>query len=182
MSRWRRPNAEQQQGFERFVLQHGRALGALARGLTTSGADAEDLLQEVLAKALERWERVEAAEAPYPYVRRMMVNASTSTWRRLHREQHPRSAEHVARDRGDEHALWGPPGEGGGEEALDERMATVELLSRLPSRQRAVVVLRYLEDVPDPQIAELLGMSPGTVRSTALRALRSLRVLTAASD
>ncbi|PWJ45555.1 RNA polymerase sigma factor, sigma-70 family [Quadrisphaera granulorum] len=65
---------------------------------------------------------------------------------------------------------------------MEKRMAAVELLARLPPRQRAVVVLRYLEDVPDPQIAELLGMSPVTVRSTALRALRSLKVLAAVSD
>lgn len=174
MTRWRRPDAEQRAAFERFVQQHGRALGALARGLSSSADDAQDLLQEVLAMVLERWERVEAADVPYAYVRRMMVNASTSTWRRWHREQHRRSAEHVARDRGDAQALWGSPR--GGAEVFEERMATVALLSRLPPRQRAVVVLRYLEDVPDPQIAELLGVSPVTVRSTALSALRNLRV------
>lgn len=184
MSRWRRPDAAERAAFEEFVQERGQALAALARGLTSSGADAEDLLQDVLATVLERWERVAAADDPYLYARRVMVNACTSTWRRRHRELHEHSAEHVMGEGGrGAAALWASPShhdDGDGEHRvllLDERRSALEALRRLPPRQRAVVVLRYVEDLPDAEIAALLDVAPVTVRSTALRALRTLRGL-----
>ena len=174
MSRWRRPSDAERAAFEGFVLQHGAGLAALARGLSESTADAEDLLQECLAKVLERWEKVAGADEPYLYARRVLVNASTTSWRRRHREQHTESAEDVTTRRGEQSLVWGARGDRAGS-GVDDRLAVVGLLRGLPQRQRAVIVLRYLEDLPDPQVAELLGISPVTVRSTALRALRSLR-------
>ncbi|PWJ56226.1 RNA polymerase, sigma subunit, SigV [Quadrisphaera granulorum] len=184
MSRWRRPDPAERTAFEEFVQQRGQALAGLARGLTSSAADAEDLLQDVLATVLERWERVAAADDTYLYARRVMVNASTSTWRRRHREMHEHSAEHVmagdGRDRG---SLWFTAAhhdDGDGEHRvllLDERRAALEALRQLPPRQRAVVVLRYVEELPDAEIAALLDVTSVTVRSTAMRALRTLRGL-----
>lgn len=180
MSRWRRPDAAERAAFEAFVAERGPALAGLARGLTQNGADAEDLLQDVLATVLERWERVAAAADPYLCARRVMVNACTSAWRRGHREMHEHSAEHVMAASPVEHdPLWRTAGQGGDGERrvllLDERAETLEALRRLPARQRAVVVLRYLEEMTDPEIAALLDVAPVTVRSTATRALRSLR-------
>lgn len=191
MSRWRRPDPAERAAFEVFVQQRGQALAGLARGLTASSEDAEDLLQDVLATVLERWERVASADDPYLYARRVMVNACTSTWRRRHREMHEHSAEHVMAQgargtaqgaRGSD-ALWRSPShhdDGDGEHRvllLDERRAALEALRQLPPRQRAVVVLRYVEDLPDSEIAALLDVAPVTVRSTSLRALRTLRGL-----
>ena len=182
MSRWRRPDATERAAFEAFVQHRGPALAGLARGLTQSAADAEDLLQDVLATVLERWERVAAADDPYPYARRIMVNTCTSTWRRRHRELHEHSAEHVmAGAAGERDLLWRPSGvQDDGERRvllLDERAATLDALRQLPARQRAVVVLRYVEELADAEIAALLDVAPVTVRSTALRALRTLRQL-----
>ena len=180
MSRWRRPDVAERAAFEAFVAQWAPALTALARGLSSGTADGEDLLQETLAKVLERWEHVSRADDPYLYARRMMVNTSTSTWRRRRREQHTESAEHVmASGRHERLLLWhgsrldaaAPGTEGDGTDVL-------QLLRRLPPRQRAVVVLRYLEDLPDDRIAELLAVTPTTVRTTAMRALKALRELT----
>ncbi len=174
MSVLRTPSKADLEAFEGFVTRNEAALSGLARGLASSAADAEDLLQETLTKVLAHWHRVEQAEDPYLYARRMMVNTSTSTWRRRHREQHPRSAEYVmAAGRLDRRPLWA--GTTAAVEVSDDRDAVVQVLRGLPPRQRAVVVLRYLEDLPDEEIAALLGVRPSTVRSTALRALRVLR-------
>jgi RNA polymerase sigma-70 factor (sigma-E family) len=181
VSRWRRPDSDQKAAFESFVQHQGRALAALARGLTPSSADADDLLQDALTKVLERWERVAGADDPYLYARRIMVNTCTSTWRQRHRELHDRSAEElITSGVGERSALWRTADADGGLAVLSNRMAVMESLRQLPPRQRTVVVLRYLEDLGDDQIAELMGITTVTVRSTALRALRALRQLNTA--
>ncbi|TNM67608.1 sigma-70 family RNA polymerase sigma factor [Streptomyces sp. NP160] len=174
MSVLRPPSKADLAAFEGFVVRHETALGGLAKGLANNAADAEDLLQETLTKVLAHWRRVEQAEDPYLYARLMMVNTSTSTWRRRHREQNSRSAEHVlATGRLEQRPLWA--GNAAAVDVNDDRGAVVAVLRGLPPRQRAVVVLRYPEDLPDEEIAALLGVRPSTVRSTALRALRVLR-------
>jgi len=177
MSLWRQPSPEEVRAFEVFVEQRQSALSVLARGLSGSTADAEDLLQETLAKVLERWEQVSAAQDPYLYARRMMVNTSTSSWRRRRRETHGRSAEDMLALGGREgDVLWRQVA-GEDRELGDQRGESVLAhLRQLPARQRAVIALRYLEDLPDDRIAELLGIRATTVRSAALRALRSLRL------
>ena len=180
MSRWRRPDDAERAAFETFVVQWEHALTALARGLSSGAADGEDLLQETLAKVFERWGHVSRADDPYLYARRMMVNTAISSWRRRRRELHTQSAEHVvASGRHERLLLWqgsrlqaAAAGDGADAEKV------LQLLRRLPPRQRAVVVLRYLEDLSDDRIAELLAVKPTTVRSTAMRALQSLRELT----
>lgn len=177
MSLWRQPSVEELGAFEAFVQHRLRALSVLARGLSSSEADGEDLLQETLAKVLERWEQVSAADDPYLYARRMMVNTSTSTWRRRRREIHARSAEEVLAAGGREGDVVWRQLAADGREVGDQRGESVLAhLRQLPARQRAVVALRYLEDLPDHRIAELLSIRETTVRSTALRALKSLRL------
>ena len=155
--------------FEEFALARGPALVRLARGLLRDPHHAEDVVQDVLAKALVRWDRIERTDDPDAYVRRMVVNASTSFWRRAVRREKTVEPEHLpdapVGDRTDAFA------------GRDEMLA---LLRSLPAKQRAVLVLRHYEGLPDAEIADLLGCSPVTVRSNAHRGLATLRGLLAA--
>jgi RNA polymerase sigma-70 factor (sigma-E family) len=150
--------------FEEFVHSRGPALVRFARLITGDDHRADDLVQDVLAKAYVKWRRVSAADNPEHYVRRMIVNANTSWWRR-------RSSTEVSV------AAPGEPAQAGRafDSDLAERDHQWELVARLPLRQRAVLVLRYYEDLDDASIADILGVSPVTVRTTALRALTALR-------
>lgn len=154
--------------FEDFVAAHGAALVRLARGLLKDPHHAEDVVQDVLAKALVRWSSVQRADVPEAYVRRMVVNACTSFWRRAVRREHAHEhADLPERATADDPAL------------LADRDQALGLLRRLPPRQRAVLVLRHYEGLPDAEIADLLGCSAGTVRSNAHRGLATLRGLLA---
>lgn len=149
-------------GFDAFVASHGSRLLRTAYLLTGDPGSAEDLLQDTLMRAWGRWPRVVAADEPLAYVRRMLVNASVSRWRSMrHRlagerlvAAPPERAGPAPRARDDE--LWGR-------------------VVGLPPRQRAVVVLSYYEDLSDAQVADVLGISTGTVKSQRARALRALR-------
>lgn len=123
---------------------------------------AEDAVQTALAKAFRSWRRISRLEAPEAYVRRMAVNEVLNTRRRAH------SRREVVRA-----TLPDAPGLGSDEvEAHDEMWSAV---SALPPRQRAVLVLRYYEDLSEQQIADALGCRPGTVKSQAAAALTTLR-------
>lgn len=150
--------------FELFVASSAVALMRLAFGLTGDRAAAEDLLQTTLTKAFVSWRRVVAAEDPGAYARRVLVNTHTSSWRRR------RVREHLTSCLPDVPDLSAPAA------GLDE-LALMSALDQLGRRQRAVVLLRYLEDWPDEDIARALGCTTGTVRSQALRALTTLRNL-----
>jgi RNA polymerase sigma-70 factor (sigma-E family) len=157
--------------FEDFVAAHGAALVRLARGLLKDPHHAEDVVQDVLAKALVRWSSVQRADVPEAYVRRMVVNACTSFWRRAVRREHAREhADLPERAAPDDPAL------------LADRDQALGLLRRLPPRQRAVLVLRHYEGIPDAEIADLLGCSAVTVRSNAHRGLASLRGMLAGTS
>ncbi|MEU8297881.1 SigE family RNA polymerase sigma factor [Micromonospora sp. NPDC048909] len=149
--------------FEEYVSSRGPALVRLARLLTGDEHRAEDLTQDVLARAYVHWRRIGRADRPDVYVRRMLVNANTSWWRR-------RSSRELATAEFAER-----PGRGdlGGETADRDEMW--RLILGLPDRQRAVLVLRYYEDLDDATIAQILGCSPVTVRTHAMRALSQLR-------
>lgn len=150
--------------FEEFVAARSLHLLRLAVLLTGNGADADDLLQGVLEKALRRWRRIGRTGNHEAYVRKMLVNASLDRWRQLrHLGWDP-----VAVDRQD-------PGPVQDLAQVEDRQLLMRTVRALPSRQRAVVALRYWEDLSESQIAELLGCSPGTVKSHASRALASLR-------
>jgi RNA polymerase sigma-70 factor (sigma-E family) len=143
-----------------------RLMGA-ALSLTGHRQDAEDLLQETLAKVILKWSSVNHADSPDAYVRRAMVNTFISGKRRKS------SKEVVSHDVvTDERRAVGGDGH---DTDLVARDHMWRLLATLPPRQRAVLVLRYYDDLPDAQIAEVLGCSAVSVRVAAHRAMGTLR-------
>jgi RNA polymerase sigma-70 factor (sigma-E family) len=150
--------------FEEFVALRGTPMLRLARGLLRDPDTAEDVVQDVLARAFLTWGRVSSADDPVAYVNRMVVNASTSFWRRAARREQPVDSERFPDA--------GRPDASG---RLGDRDELLVALRQLPPRQRTVLVLRYFEDCSDEQIAELLDSSRGAVRSNASRGLDALR-------
>jgi RNA polymerase sigma-70 factor (sigma-E family) len=148
--------------FERQVVASGAALLRLAVMLAGEPHSAEDLVQSTLVKAYRKWPRVAAAEYPEAYLKAMVVNEYLSWRRRRSSHELPTAVvddRPTAEDVGRAHAA---------------RAACWELLGGLPRQQRAVLVLRYYEDLPDERIAEVLGCGVSTVRSNATRALARL--------
>jgi RNA polymerase sigma-70 factor (sigma-E family) len=136
-----------------------------ARSLTANPSDAEDLLQTALTKTYLAWERIEDHRALDGYVRRALVNTRTSQWRRR------RVDEFACDELPEPDPLPAPdPAE---QQAVRDAMWRAVL--KLPARQRAMVVLRYYEDLSEIQTAEVLGVSVGTVKSAVSRALAKLR-------
>jgi RNA polymerase sigma-70 factor (sigma-E family) len=132
--------------------------------ITGDQALAEDVVQEVLARAHGRWEHISRTEHPEAYLKKMIVNEYLSWRRRWSRVQPVESVPVPVSDTPDHASRHA------------ERDALRAELARLPRYQRVVLVLRYYEDLSDAQIAEILGCSPGTVRGHASRALAKLRV------
>jgi RNA polymerase sigma-70 factor (sigma-E family) len=151
--------------FEEFAATRMPGVLRFAAVLTGDPADAEDLAQEVLTRAYSRWGRIGGLDRPDLYVRKMMLNEFLS-WRR-------RPTRQISADAG---SLEPASDASDHAQQYIEREALLAELDKLPRRQRAVLVLRYYEDRGDAEIAELLGCSPGTVRSHASRALAALRV------
>ena len=155
--------------FEAFVRENWAALMSIAVAVSPSRTEAEDLVQTALTNAYGRWRRVRRDEA-LAYLRRSIVNANVSRWRK-HRRRETAVAE--------------PPDRLDGRsdtDRVDARESLLPLLRELPAGQRAVLVLRYLIDLPDDEIAETLRISPGTVRSQAARGLAALRARGAKHD
>jgi RNA polymerase sigma-70 factor (sigma-E family) len=148
--------------FDGWVAARGPALMRLAYTLTGNRADAEDVVQEALARALPRWGRISRVEDVDAYVRRMVVNAHTSWWRKFRRRESP--VEQV-RDELVE------PAEG----SLPDRRLWAAC-QRLPDAQKVAVVLRYYEQLEYAEIAELTGVREGSVRSRVSRGLAALRL------
>ncbi len=145
--------------FQDFVEVRYGDLLRTAYLLTGSRPAAEDLVQSSLLRVMRHWDRV---DEPLAYVRRIMVNQRTSLWRRL------RNAE----------VLTGDPPDRPGPDPTDrilQRQSLLEALARIPVRMRAVLVLRYWEDLSETDTAELLGISVGSVKSQASRGLTRLR-------
>jgi RNA polymerase sigma-70 factor (sigma-E family) len=151
-------------GFEEYVRTRGPALVRFARLVAGDDQLGEDLVQEVLARAYPRWHRIVRSDRPEVYLRRAVVNARASWWRRLSSREQP----HATANRD-------VPGGGDPSGPAGERDAMWREVSRLTVRQRAVVVLRYYEDLDDATIAEILGCSTVTVRTHAMRALAAMR-------
>lgn len=156
--------------FADFAARRGAALTRLARGLLRDPHQAEDVVQEVLARVYVQWFRVKGADDPDAYVRRMVVNACTSWFRRAARREYAHDCATMPEREVTDPTL-----------ALDERDRVVALLRRLPAKQRAVLVLRHYEGLPDAEIAALLGSGEVTVRTNAHRGLATLRRLMAES-
>ncbi|WP_433219501.1 SigE family RNA polymerase sigma factor [Dactylosporangium sp. CS-047395] len=149
--------------FDDYVRTRGPALVRLGRLLTGDRHQGEDLVQDVLARAFVRWERIAADGQPDAYLRRALVNASISRWRRPSAREVAVAAPEDSPDPVDLGA------------AAAERDAVWRLIRGLPAKQRAAVVLRYYEDLDDAAIAALLNCSQPTVRSQVKRALDTLR-------
>jgi RNA polymerase sigma-70 factor (sigma-E family) len=149
--------------FDDFVVNRGPALLRFAYLLTGDRHRAEDLVQEVLARVHQRWDRIERAEGAEFYVRTALVRQNISWWRRrsARSEQPVAEVPETAAD--------------GTEQSLAARDEMWNLLATLPRKQRAVLVLRFYEDLPDDRIAALLGCTAVTVRVQASRALARLR-------
>ncbi len=148
--------------FRAFVASRGPALLRTAYMLTGDQHLAEDLVQSALEKAAARWQHIRASAATEAYVRRILYRERVSFWRRR------RVTETL-------------PGElperpvAGGYDAVDDRAVLRQAMSRLGRRQRTVLVLRFYEDMTETQVADVLGVSVGTVKSQAAKALRRLR-------
>ncbi len=156
-------DAQAREDFRSYVTGRSASLLRTAYLLTGNRADAEDLLQTALAKTYLSWDRIREREAVDGYVRRVMVNTQTSWWRRRKVDEHPTDSL---------------PDSGCGRDAtadLDLHDALWTALSQLPKRQRAMVVLRYYEDLSEAETAQVMGVSVGTVKSTTSRALAKLR-------
>ena len=149
--------------FRDYVSTRGRALLRTAFLLTGNLADAEDLLQAALAKTYLAWDRIEDRGALDGYVRRAMVNTHISWWRRRRVQEFP--TDELPDRAVADHA---------GDSDLTETLRAA--IDRLPQRMRTAVVLRYYEDMTEAEVAERLGVSLGTVKSTVSRAVAKLRI------
>ena len=155
-----------EQDFEAYVAARGQALTRLAFVLTGNHADAQDVVQEALSRALPRWQRITSADDPDAYVRRMVVNAHVSWWRKFKRKESPVSEVVV------------PGSRAGADDETVTRTDNDELwaaCARLPRDQRVAVVLRYYEQLSYAEIAVITGVAEPTARSRVHRGLAALR-------
>jgi RNA polymerase sigma-70 factor (sigma-E family) len=149
--------------FTAFVRSRGQHHIRMATLLTGDPAAAEDLVQASLLKLYRVWPRIDVTSEPDAYLRRIIVNTRRSWWRARWRQETP---------------VPEVPEATPGEDAAERHAAAApirEALARLPRQQRAVLVLRYCEDMPEAEVASLLGCSAGTVKTHAHRGLRALR-------
>lgn len=157
--------------FEEFVAGSSARLFTMARLLTGGHrAEAEDLLQGAFERAYRRWGRISRRADPERYVRQALVNASVDRWRRLRR--HPEAPLVV---------IGADPGTADTAAVVADRDLLLRGLAALPPRQRAVLVLRYFEDLSEAQTATMLGCSVGTVKSQTARGLARMRDRTGAA-
>ncbi len=156
--------------FDDWVAARGPALLRLAYTLTGNAADAEDVVQDALSRALPRWDRIAAMEDVDAYVRRMVVNAHTSWWRRWRRRESPVETVYDVETPGEPGSYDGPRVE------HDERRRIWAACRALPEAQRTAVVLRYYEQLEYAEIAALTGVREGSVRSRVSRGIAALRV------
>jgi RNA polymerase sigma-70 factor (sigma-E family) len=155
---------DQYRGFEEFVVARTAALSRTAYLLAGDHQLAEDLLQVALARLATRWAGVRDG-APEAYVRRVMVNELTSWWRRrrYHERPSPALPEHEAPD--------------DLASAVVRRIVVGRALACLPAEQRAVLVLRFYEDLSEAETASIMGCALGTVKSRTYAALARLRIV-----
>jgi RNA polymerase sigma-70 factor (sigma-E family) len=146
-------------GFEQFMAAALPGLLRFGHVLTGDRHRAEELVQSALVKTYRRWGSLRQ-DQPTAYVRRAMVNTYTSWWRRSRHE----AVMPIGFDAASSDGV-----------SYDDRDAALRALASLPPRQRAVLVLRYYLDLSEAEIADTLGCSTGTVKSSASRGLRSLR-------
>lgn len=149
--------------FADYVRSRGGMLLRSALALTGGNrADAEDLVQATLIKAYQAWDRINDLAAVDTYVRRAMVNTHISGWRRRRVDEYPTDEipDQPAADPSEERDL---------------RDVVQRALDRLPRQMRAAVMLRFYDDMTEPEVAAVLGVTVGTVKSTVARAVAKLR-------
>ncbi|GGO62464.1 SigE family RNA polymerase sigma factor [Nonomuraea cavernae] len=154
---------DQHRDFTEFVATRSDSLIRLAYVLTNDQHTAEDLLQTALTKTAAHWRRIR--DSPEAYVRQVMYRDQVGRWRspRWGRERVVQTPpESVSQDRTGE---------------VDTRLTLAQALRSLPARKRAVLVLRYYEDLPESEVAKIMGCSVGTVRSQTHQAVARLREL-----
>lgn len=149
--------------FTAYVQERRASLYATAYHLTGDRFEAEDLLQSALFSTYRAWDRISDKAAVGGYLRRTMTNLHISAWRRRKLNEYP--TEELPETVGDTDAMRG----------TELRTVLWQALSRLPETQRTMLVLRYYEGRTDPEIADILNISVGTVKSSIWRSLRRLR-------
>ncbi|MEW2509814.1 SigE family RNA polymerase sigma factor [Streptomyces sp. NPDC046870] len=149
--------------FTAYVQERRASLYATAYHLTGDRFEAEDLLQSALFSTYRAWDRISDKAAVGGYLRRTMTNLHISAWRRRKLNEYP--TEELPETPSDTDAMRG----------TELRAVLWQALARLPELQRTMLVLRYYEGRTDPEIAEILGISVGTVKSSIWRSLRRLR-------
>jgi RNA polymerase sigma-70 factor (sigma-E family) len=156
--------AEEEEAFDAFVRARGEYFLRVAVLLTGSVSDGEDLLQASLVRLYRAWPRLDvSASGPDAYLRKVLVNTRRSWWQVRWRRESPVGSIPEAVTPGDftdRHAVGA---------------VVRSALAVLPRQQRTVLVLRYVEDLPEAQVAALLGVSAGTEKTHAHRGLRALR-------
>ncbi|MFG3495219.1 SigE family RNA polymerase sigma factor [Streptomyces sp. NPDC047928] len=159
-----RPEAtDAEAAFTAYVQERRASLYATAYHLTGDRFEAEDLLQSALFSTYRAWDRISDKAAVGGYLRRTMTNLHISAWRRRKLNEYP--TEELPETAGDSDAMRG----------TELRAVLWQALARLPELQRTMLVLRYYEGRTDPEIAEILDISVGTVKSSIWRSLRRLR-------
>jgi RNA polymerase sigma-70 factor (sigma-E family) len=153
-----------EEGFREFVARRQLALLRTAYLLTGDWGTAEDLLQTALTKTYLARHRIRDPAAIEAYVRAALVTTSTSWWRRRWHGERPTEQLPESSTGGDRTA------------AYDDRDELWGHVKNLPARQRAVLVLRYYEDLSEAETARLLGVSVGTVKSQTSRSMHALRI------
>ncbi|MFD0683787.1 SigE family RNA polymerase sigma factor [Actinomadura fibrosa] len=155
-------NGTRHEEFRAYVAERGPALLRAAMRLTPDRTEAEDLVQAALAKTYLAWDRIHDRAALDGYVRRAMANTQISWWRRRKLEIYP--TDELPDRPVDDHTR-----------RSELRDALGRALRRLPERQRVTLMLRYYEDMSETEVAHVLGVSVGTVKSTVSRAVARLR-------
>ncbi|WP_442789172.1 SigE family RNA polymerase sigma factor [Kitasatospora sp. NBC_01302] len=149
--------------FTAYVRERRASLYVTAYHLTGDRYEAEDLLQSALFSTYRAWGRISDKAAVGGYLRRTMTNLHISAWRRRKLNEYP--TEELPETVGDTDAMGG----------TELRAVLWQALAKLPENQRTMLVLRYYEGRTDPEIADILNISVGTVKSSIWRALRRLR-------
>lgn len=149
--------------FGAYVRERRPALIRFALALTANSSDAEDLVQTALTRTALRWKSVRNRDNPDAYVKQAIVRQHINHWRRWSSREFPTGTM---------------PERPSAPVDVETREVVWNALAGLPPRQRAVIVLRYYEDLSEAQIAQTLGCSQGTVKSQAAKAMRHLRGMT----
>jgi|SRR5579875_1021418 len=151
--------------FDQFVADSAESLLRTAHLITWDAGESEDLVQECLMRVARRWPRVQRMEQPLAYARRVLINLAVDGGDRRALRRRELDAPSASADAPAADVLAG----------LDTRDELLDALAQLTPRQRAVLVLRYFNDLSESQVADALGCSPGTVKSNTSRGLARLR-------